>query len=519
VAIRVKGSRGQSVLEALRAVFQNAHAPCGGSGLCGRCRVLVQMEAASGHRGSPVLSDATGEEARLLGPDYLGAGWRLACLARFIRDGSLELAPEEWGFFNPEGEESEVAGAQSSADLCAAVDIGTTTIACALAEKNSGKVVARIAAANRQRSYGFDPISRIESALRAPENLSAMQQLVRTQVGFLLGELHRKAGGVWPDPIHLCGNTTMLHLWEGEDVAGLGSMPFRPAFLDSRLTTIRADSAVFTHCRLLPGISAFIGSDITAGILACGLLGATDRPELLVDLGTNNEIVLATGGRLLATATAAGPAFEGAAISCGIPAVIGAVNHVTWEEGRFFFTTLGAQPATGICGSGLLDLLACLRRAGLLDEDGGLQVDPEQPGEEPTFRLPSDQILRLTQADIRKFQLAKGAIAAGIQVVCRRAGIQVAEISRVHLAGAFGGSLSTESALLVGLIPPELAGRIKAGGNTALAGALMSARDPVSLDLCRRIASGVQVIDLSHNPDFQDAFVKAMRFPVLPLAK
>jgi uncharacterized 2Fe-2S/4Fe-4S cluster protein (DUF4445 family) len=515
MSTEVHGSKDQTLLEAMRLVFQNAEAPCGGSGRCGRCRVLVQEGDASAHPGRSILSAISEEEARLLGPDYMEAGWRLSCMARFIKEGLLHLQPEERDFFIPEGQGSEASGLEPAAGLCAAVDIGTTTIACVIADRASGRIVARIAAANRQRSYGLDLVSRIESVLHASGNLAAMQHLVRTQVGFLLGELRRKTSGAQPDPIHICGNTTMLHLWEGESVTSLGSMPFRPVFLESRATTVRSGSALFPHCRILPAISAFVGADITAGIIACGLHNVSGSPELLVDLGTNSEIVLAAGGQLLATATAAGPAFEGATISCGVPAVHGAVDHVSWQEGRFTFTTLGDLPPVGICGSGLLDLLACLRTARLLDANGGLKMEVEEK-ELPAFLLPSNPVLRLTQADIRQLQLAKGAIAAGIRVLCRRAGIAVADVSRVHLAGGFGSHISSESALLVGLIPSELAGRIEARGNTALAGTLMSARDPGVIDLCNRIASEVRVLDLSRESGFQDAFMEAMLFPALP---
>ena len=514
MARQVHGGKGQTLLEAMRADFQNAEAPCGGSGRCGRCRVLVPAESAPNKLTRPLLSKATDEEASLLGPDNLHSGWRLACLARFARAGTVQIDQEERGFFLPEKAGTTKAVRVPGSAYCAAVDIGTTTISCVLADSSSGRIAARAAAANRQRSYGPDVVSRIENALRAPENLAKMQRLVRGQVGEMLGGLCRTAGRVRPERIHICGNTTMLHFWEGANVTGLGRMPFQPVFLETRESSIEMDDGRIVPCRLLPGISAFIGADIAAGIVACGLQAISGRPELLVDIGTNGEIVLACGDQLLATATAAGPAFEGAAISCGIPAVEGAVDHVFWQAGRFSFTTLGDAPPAGICGSGLLDLLACLRRAGLMDENGRLKSPADSAGE-PAFRFPSAPGLTLTQADIRQLQLAKGAVAAGIRVLSRRAGLALANIGRVHLAGGFGSSLDPGSALDIGLMPAELAGRIEAAGNTALAGTLMSARDPSLLDLCARVASRVRVVDLSRDAGFKDAFMEAMRFPAL----
>ncbi len=498
----------------MRAVFPDAEAPCGGEGRCGRCRVVVGRASVSTLSPDQLLSPVSEEEVRLLGPAIVKAGGRLSCLARFDKTGSLLVDQQERAFFLPKEISNAKPQTGAAAELCAAVDIGTTTVNCAFAETATGRIVARTAAANRQRSYGPDVISRIENALRNPENLTAMRGLVRDQVRGMLGDLRARAGGAVPGRVHICGNTTMLHLWEGAALDGLARMPFQPAFLESRETVLESDGAENYSCKLLPGISAFVGADITAGILARRLHEASGRPELLVDIGTNGEIVLAAGGRLTATATAAGPAFEGAAISCGIPAVDGAVDCVTWDKGGFSFTTLGDLPPAGFCGSGLLDLLASLRRAELLDENGLLKVAEDAQGVR-AFRLPLDSPLRFTQSDVRQLQLAKGAIAAGIRTLCRRAGVALAEIGRVHLAGSFGSSMSCESAIAVGLIPKELSGRIEAAGNSALAGTIMTACDPDLLAVCARIAAGVRVLDLSLEPGFQDAFVEAMRFPPL----
>jgi uncharacterized 2Fe-2S/4Fe-4S cluster protein (DUF4445 family) len=512
----VNGQKGQTLLEAMRAVFPAADAPCGGEGRCGRCRIRVQGENAP-----QWLSVITGEEARLLGAQNADAGWRLACLARFEQSGRLLVDQPEREFFHmPPGATINPATHASHINktaYCAAVDIGTTTINCALAEEATGRIIARAAAANRQRSYGPDVVSRIENAVRKPEALREMHVLVRSQVGEMLEGLRARAGGARPQRVHICGNPTMLHLWEGASLEGLARMPFQPAFLESRVSELLMNGEM-VPCRLLPGISAFVGADITAGILACGLMAAGNPPELLVDIGTNGEIVLAAEGRLSATATAAGPAFEGAAISCGLPAVDGAIDCVTWENGRFDFTTLGESPPAGFCGSGLLDLLVCLRRAGILGEDGVLDVAPDAEGGR-AFHLPIDPPLPLTQADVRQLQLAKGAIAAGIRVLCRRAGVALGDIHRVHLAGSFGSSISSDSAITIGLIPDELAGRIEVAGNSALSGTLATVCHPDLLDACAQIAAKTYVLDLSRESGFQDAFVEAMRFPPLSYSR
>jgi uncharacterized 2Fe-2S/4Fe-4S cluster protein (DUF4445 family) len=512
----VIGKKGQTLLDAMRAVFPDAEAPCGGEGRCGRCRVLVRGEAASPPSPLPVLSPVGGEEARLLGAERVKAGGRLSCLARFERAGSVLIDQPERAFFLPQPKQTVLPSTEAGEGLCAAVDIGTTTISCAFADIATGRIVARAAAANRQRSYGPDVISRIENAVRDPQALAAMHGLVRGQVRGMLDGLRAGLGGARPERVHICGNTTMLHLWESAGLDGLARMPFQPAFLESREMDLDAEDGGKYRCRLLPGISAFVGADIAAGILSRGLYEAAGRPEMLVDIGTNGEIVLAADGKLTATATAAGPAFEGAVISCGIPAVDGAIDCVTWKRETFAFTTLGNKPPAGFCGSGLLDLLAGLRRAGILDENGGLAVEADSGGVR-AFQLPPDPEMRLTQSDVRQLQLAKGAIAAGIRILCRSAGVALAAIGRVHLAGSFGSGMSPESAIAVGLIPSELDGRIEAAGNSALAGALLTARDPGALETCARIAAATRVIDLSRAEGFQDAFIEAMRFPPLPL--
>jgi uncharacterized 2Fe-2S/4Fe-4S cluster protein (DUF4445 family) len=509
MARKVRGSKGQTLLDAMRSVFPNAEAPCGGSGRCGRCRVRIRGE---GRSPDTPLSPVDDEEARLLGPRDVGDGWRLACRTRFERDGTVWAEQEERTFFLPEQEGNVRRTSGDRTGLCAAVDLGTTTIACVFAEPANGRILASAAEANRQRSYGSDVVSRIAYAVQGPKQLKELSTLMRGQVSGMLEKLCRMAGGTRPEKIHICGNTTMLHFWEGADLSGLSRMPFRPGFLESRETKLADDGGQEYVCRLLPGISAFVGADIAAGIVARGFHKVPNRPELLVDIGTNGEIVLAAGGGLLATATAAGPAFEGVSVSCGMAAVGGAVDHVEWRDGEFSYTTLGGLPPAGVCGSGLLDLLACLRRADLLAESGTLKAGTDRSGER-AFSLPSDPPLRFSQSDVRQLQLAKGAIAAGIRILCRKADVPLRKIARISLAGSFGSRLSADSALAAGLIPEELAGRIEAAGNTALAGTLLTARDPATMEACMRTARRVNVVDLSQEPDFQDAFVEAMSIP------
>jgi uncharacterized 2Fe-2S/4Fe-4S cluster protein (DUF4445 family) len=220
-------------------------------------------------------------------------------------------------------------------------------------------------------------------------------------------------------------------------------------------------------------------------------------------------MVLGTGQRLLATATAAGPAFEGAQISHGCAGVKGALDHCGEGAEGFWFTTIGDAPLRGICGSGLLDLTAWLRQSGALDETGFLELPNDAEAFHPDPVLP----VALDQRDIRQLQLAKGAIAAGITILCQRAGIDLCDITRVHLAGGFGAYLRPASALAIGLLPPALAGKVHAVGNTALKGALLAISQATAIDHCARIAQAVEWIDLASDPEFQMTFAECMLFP------
>jgi uncharacterized 2Fe-2S/4Fe-4S cluster protein (DUF4445 family) len=259
---------------------------------------------------------------------------------------------------------------------------------------------------------------------------------------------------------------------------------------------------------LLPGISSFVGADIAAGVLSTGLHRA-ENMELLLDIGTNGEMVLGNARGMLATATAAGPAFEGAQITHGCPGVAGALDHAGAGAEGFWYTTINDAPLRGICGSGLLDLVAWLRRTGGMDETGYLDLPDGQAIFRPDPGLP----IGLDQRDIRQLQLAKGAIAAGITVLCQRAGIAIEDIDRVHLAGGFGTFLRADSALDIGLLPPALRGKVKAVGNTSLKGALLVISRTDALDQCTQIAGSIQSVDLASDPEFQTVFAECMLFP------
>ncbi len=454
--------------------------PCGGRGTCGRCRVRIASGTA------PVLA---------LDHAILGAavdqGWRLGC--RLRATGDLDLAVGDWT--TPVlADHDGVTAVRTDALPGIAVDLGTTTIA-AQAVDADGCVTAVATGVNPQARRGADVVSRLEHALAG--GADGLRDAVRDAIA---GLCRTGAASLAQPPrrVVIAGNTVMHHLFCGLDVAPLARKPF--ASPQDGMVTLPGtviglpESTVVT---VLPAVGGMVGGDITAGILASGLLHA-DQPELLVDLGTNGEIALGWRGRVWAAATAAGPAFEGCGIRCGMRAATGAIVHADWADGALRCTVLGGGPARGLCGSGLVDVVAVALDQGLVRPHGRLAAP-----------MPLVDGLELVQGDIRALQLAKGAVAAGVERVCAAAGIAIAEVAVIHLAGAFGNYLDPRSAVRIGLLPGPVE-RLRCAGNTSLHGArrmLATGDDGVWLrDRCT-------VVPLDADPGFTDAFAEAMLFP------
>lgn len=530
---RIEGRQGERLLDALRSQGAPHGAPCGGRGSCGKCRVRVL-----GQEPPASLSPPSAKEAAFVSEADLGSGWRLSCFALFARDGVVTVETETIAV-PLDSHDSDLDGRRVAADarvareahaargvkaLRLAVDLGTTTIIGRLLDPSAGRAYGTAVRANGQRAWGADVLSRIEASGDATVLARLRDSAVR-QIGEIIGELCSAKGegpggaGLGSSDIGevvVAGNTVMLHLLLGRDPSSMGRIPFAPLFL-SEQTLDAAEVGLPLPpgrlLRLLPGISAFIGADLTAGILATRLHEA-EAPELLVDLGTNGELILSSGGELLCAATAAGPAFEGGRIERGSPSLGGAIDHAAWNgDGRLRFTTLGGGEPTGICGSGLIDIAAALRARGLVDETGFLEGGEDCPDGQKRFFIDPERRVWVSQADLRELQLAKGAVAAGIRILCKEAGLAIEDIAVLHLAGGFGSCLDPRSALVLGLIPAEFRGKVVAEGNTSLRGATEVAIDPLAMEACRLFVSRARAIDLSRAEGFQDSFADSMLFP------
>lgn len=515
--IRVDGEKdiwadgGGTLRELLQKHGVYVDSPCGGAGVCGKC--LVQFRS-----GAP---SPTAQERERLTEEQLAAGVRLACCTAPQADCEIALLwnfvermAVETGFYLQTPGKAAGNGGSAGSAVGAAVDLGTTTIAMALVRLADGARLASATMVNHQRMYGADVISRIHSANEGRGEL--LKNLVRKDIACGLDALLEDAAAKGEDVcglknIVIAGNTAMCHLLQGYSCGTLGVAPFVP--VDISLTRCiwkfpvgnpllrEADTVI------LPGISAFVGADIAAGILSTGMAESSEL-SMLIDMGTNSEMVIGNRNGFLVTSAAAGPAFEGGRISCGMAGVPGAVSHVVLEGGKARCETIGKEKAVGICGTGIVDAVSELAAAGLVDENGLLS--------EPYFSagFPLAENVRVTQEDIREIQMAKSAIRAGIEILLREYGAAYGHVRRLYLAGGFGLGMNPASAAGIGLIPPELSDRVIPVGNTALAGACEYLCGPAQEngERMRHIVENSREINLAMHPDFNELYLQYMFF-------
>ena len=460
--------------KALHALLEEAGfyglRPCGGLGKCGKCAVTL-----TGQVSAPNEAEQK-------------AGVRLACQAEILGDAQVFLpvtADLQQIQTDSEGDCIHVIPADG---IGIAVDIGSTTLVLRRYDLASGQLLGQAAMINPQASIAADVMGRIGAAMEG--KLSLLQ----SQITDALALLQRQAGGA-ADKAVITGNTTMLYLLTGRDPVSLSRAPFEADTLFDVNTSLLEIPAYLPPC-----MNAFVGADISCAVLASGM--CKEKTSLLCDIGTNGEIALWKDGTLYVTSTAAGPAFEGALISCGCSSIPGAIDKVWAEAGEIQIHTIGEQHAVGICGSGLIDAVAVLLREELMDETGALDEDITfAPG------------VTLLQKDIRALQLAKAAIAAGIQTLLDGSGTTCEEIETFYLAGGFGSHLNLESAAAIGLIPRELVSKAKVIGNAALAGASRLLLDEAALPVIREIASSSRHYNLGGNPTFNANYMEQMLFP------
>jgi uncharacterized 2Fe-2S/4Fe-4S cluster protein (DUF4445 family) len=397
------------------------------------------------------------------------------------------------------------------------VDIGTTTVALLVCDLRDGQVLAGAANFNKQMHLGDDVLTRINLCTTDPGQVQHLRDLiVKETITPLLNEALKKVEATMANIccMTVAGNTTMLHLLAGEDPSSMGVAPFTPSFLEHRIITL--PEWPFT-VHLLPGAAAYVGADLTAGALATGLI-YDEGPSLLVDVGTNGEIVLKRGERIYGCATAAGPAFEGAGLTNGVRAADGAISHVEVnpETHTLKFEKIGQAPPIGLCGTAYVDFLAQGRMTGLLGENGRFTeraVAHTVPWKDYGRAIRVAREIVITEVDIANLLQAKAAIAAGILTLLERIHLTPSQIKRVYLAGGFGLHLIKEHAIGCGLLPGFTPEQIEVVGNTSLAGAYLSLLDCGALDEIARAGKRMEVVELNLDPGFEDRYVEQLTLP------
>jgi uncharacterized 2Fe-2S/4Fe-4S cluster protein (DUF4445 family) len=461
---------GMTLLDALRQAGFSVDAPCGGRGTCGKCRVTVDDVE------------------------------QLACQTKVDRDMAVELPREAAASILTETFAISRANAEG---YSLAFDIGTTTVVGFLLD--GGTELACESARNPQSVYGADVISRIQYALKTDGTV--LTKVIRDRLTELTEALCGNAGVAAGDirRVSFVGNPAMQQLFLGIKPDNLARLPFSPVLTEMREVAAKECLPCLQKASLLivPDISGFVGADTVAAVMASGM-DRRAQTTLLVDIGTNGEMVLANRGRMAACSTAAGPALEGAGIRFGMPGRTGAIDHVWLEKGELKCSVIGGGAAVGICGSGIVDAVAAALELGLLNKRGKILREDGI--------IPLTETVYLTQADIRQVQLAKGAIAAGIEQLAEHLGIALADIDRVYLAGAFGTYMDPASACRIGLLQPALLDKITALGNAAGSGAQLLAADRAALEYAQALANTVEFVELAAMPRFSRCFAKNMEF-------
>lgn len=389
------------------------------------------------------------------------------------------------------------------------IDIGTTTLAFQLIR--GGKVIAEHREINTQRRFGLDILSRIEASNRGRNQ--ELQQIIQYHLQNGVKKLMQEANQGKIEKIVIAANTTMVYLLMGYSCGELGAYPFKASHLETIETTfdrIVPNNKINAKTIILGGLSAFVGGDITSGMYMCDF-DLSDKINIFIDLGTNGEMAIGNREKIIVTSAAAGPAFEGGRISCGIGSVDGAVCGVDIKLG--IVKTINDKPPVGLCGTGIIEIVSELLESGLIDETGLLVPEYFKDG------YPVTEKLHFTQNDIRETQMAKSAIRSGIETLMLRYGATSEDIDTVYLAGGFGYGLKIEKACKIGLIPPKLEDKIKLVGNSALGGAVKYSAEA---DGCKRIEGMKKIsseIPLGNDDKFNELYIKYMNFNSLAEGK
>ena len=493
-------------------------ANCGRMGICGKCDIVIKE-----------IDSVSSDEKKLACKTT--RDWLLNYDNLTIQVNNYMLDPDmkiEEGFAGDKAREESTSDKESSLSRSksynVAIDIGTTTIVFALVDYESNRVIATSSRVNSQRKYGADVISRINMA--SSGRLEDLRKCIVEDVVPGINEMCTDNGTYFSAirTIIITGNTTMCHILMGYDCSGLGAYPYAPVNINTIVTDTQNVLGIEERIPVIipPGFTTFVGADITSGVLAIhsGQNLSSDNTFILIDLGTNAEMVLRRGSEFVVTSTAAGPAFEGVNISCGVASVEGAISHFEIRDGLRAFDTIGGKEPIGICGSGLVDIIYELRKNDIIDENGILIDKYIQNG----YKIYKDIVL--TQDDIRQFLLAKAAIRVGLEILLEESGIIYSDVDKLYISGGFGSSIDIHKASSIGIIPSQLRDKAEAVGNSSIGGAITLAYsiggkcdstfdiskrvNDVNIDYLEAITSNAKEVNLSLHKDFQNKYMTCM---------
>ena len=481
---------GKNLLDALREAKIQLDAPCGGQGKCGKCKVLAN--------GEEVLACQTEVTGNLL------VKLPEAANNSILTEGIVATT-------TPDGSNKYVL----------AYDIGTTTVVAYLLNGVTGEQITTASLLNPQTTFGGDVIARIQYQVTNPDN-TELRDCIRTAMQTLAKEAAGKANISVEDItlVTMVGNTAMHHLMMGINPKSLTTPPYMPEVYEKLSVPLHDVLPIFPNgeFRALPNIAGFVGAD-TVGCMLSTRFDKKEKVCLMIDIGTNGEMVIGNKDRRICCSTAAGPAFEGARISQGMRGATGAIDHVTWAGDHIEYHVIDDAEPIGICGSGVLDLIAALIDAKIINWRGRLQTDTTfdfMDGETPRtmnyYQIPGTDV-RLTQQDVREIQLAKSAIRSGIDLLMKSLGVTVDDVDEVLLAGAFGNYMSPEAACKIGMIPPELLNKIKSIGNAAGEGSKLAALNKEEFEYSGRLHEGVEFLELASLPEFMESYAQNLNFP------
>ena len=468
--------------------------PCAGHGRCGKCKVWAKG----------ALSEPNEKERQYLTTKELENDIRLACQTKVLGSCNILLLSE--GTIDVLLEKEQSAAVTKCTKpmfqkLGVAIDIGTTTIAVSLYNKQG--LVGQIGGINPQVVFGADVISRIEHSLngKSEQLAKSIQDGIADLLEKLCGNYGYHTEEI--DTLVITGNTVMLYLLTKKNPKSLSCAPFQADWLAGEWINATNLALGCPNAKVyLPYcISAFVGADITMALLHTDICKDTKK-RLLVDIGTNGEVVLWTGEKMLCCSTAAGPAFEGTGLTMGMTASTGAISKVSLKDGTFQVQVIGNQKPTGICGSGVIDAVCCLLQSERMDETGYLE-------EEEIFL---SEYVKITQEDIRKIQLAKSAICAGIEAVLHQEGFSTNDLEELFIAGGFGSKIDLKNAMKIGLLPQMDIEKIKVCGNASLAGAELLLHNKDLLEKQKELVQMTQSFDLATNAFFQEKYMEGMFF-------